>query len=278
MTSKNHTSSSSYLKRVYWVPGLPHVLQPQLNDSYQKLHDGMLAIAADIAAQKIERLLYFSTGWISVLGQSVQLGQELRGRHTDENWHELADLEFDFAVDREFGLGLIGRFQQAGLPAHKIDYVGFPVDTGTLVADRLLNPRRLPVSMVACHVYSDFPATERIAHIVREQIEASQRATAVVCVSGLSGRYFTSDIDPREDRISDAADDRWNHKLLAWLESGDYKTLEAQLPEYAAATKADMGLKAYAFAKGVYGGRWPGHAKCLAYGGLYGTGAAVVQL
>lgn len=265
------------LKKVYWVPGMPQVLLREKNASYQKLYAAMQQIAGDMQGLGVKRIIYFSTGWISVLGQSVQTGKNLRGKHTDENWHDLPDLEYAFNVDQKFGGALNERFLQAGLPSQTIDYEGFPVDTGTIVADRLVNPKHLPVSMVACHVYSDHAATVKIAGLVRAEIEASGIPTAVVCVGGLSGRYFTDVIDLAADRISDAGDDRWNQDVLKWLEAGNHQQLTAKLADYAGATKADMGLKAYAFTQGIYGQQWPVSAKTLAYGSLYGTGAAVIQ-
>ncbi len=269
--------SGSCLKSVLWLPGMPHMLKPEINAGYQSLHAAADALGAQLREAGIQRIVYFSTSWLSVLGQSVQMGQNLRGRHTDENWHELGDLEFSFNVDRAFGAALIERLRAQAMPVQAVDYVGFPVDTATIVADRLLNPERLPVSVLACHVYSDAAATRRLAGLLRAQIDASQQATAVVCVTGLSGRFFTTEIDLREDRISSAEDDRWNKQMLGWLSEGAWSEVDKNLSAYVAATKVDMGFKAYAFTRGLYGAALPPAAKCLAYGSLYGSGAAVLQ-
>ena len=168
----------------------------------------------------------------------------------------------------------------AGMPTALVACEGFPVDTGTIVADRFLNHSRRPVGMISSWVYADHEKTKQIASTVRKAIEASGVPTAVVGVSLLSGNYFTTEIDLREDRIREAADDDWNRRILKHWEAGEHTQANALLGEYAQATKADMGLKAYSFLQGIAKEAkepWNRAAICHAYAPVYGAGAAVVE-
>jgi len=258
------------------VPGTVHLLRPELNPVYAQLADAIQELGDHFAAQGIRRIVYYSTQWISVLGHLYQAKADLRGLHVDENWYELADLPFAFRVDRPLAVALAHEAERDGYQTRLVDYEGFPVDTGTIVVDRLLNQGRFTTAMVSCCVYSDYADTVKLAQTAARAIAADGVPTAVVAVSLLSGRYFTTEIDWREDGVASPTDDQLNRQLLAHLESGRLDAAEALIPELARVAKADMGLKALAFLKGTGALAVGRRARTMAYGGLYGTGAAVV--
>jgi 2-aminophenol/2-amino-5-chlorophenol 1,6-dioxygenase alpha subunit len=268
-------SDSATLKAACLVPGLPHLLKPSLSPSYRALATAAEALGDQLERQGVERVIYYSTQWISVLGHLYQAKADLKGLHVDENWYELLDLPFAFQVDQPFAQRLAAAGTAAGYQTKLVDYEGFPVDTGTIVADRLLNKGRFRTNMVSCCVYSDYADTVKLASTVRETLAGDATPTALVTVSMLSGRFFTTDIDHREDHVSDAADDQWNQRVLDRLKAGKWDEVEKLLPEYARACKVDMGLKALAFLKGM--GALRAGAKVHAYGGVHGTGAAVIE-
>ncbi len=259
-----------------WVPGLPHVLRPEWSSHYKNLATAMGGLAEEFQKKRVQRILYYSTQWLSVLGQSVQTRARLAGRHVDENWYDMASLKFDFSVDQDLASGLIKASRDAGLQTRGVDYEGFPVDTGTIVADKLINPGKIPVGMYSSCVYSDYAETQKIGRLARSVTEALDGTTAIVAVSGLSGRYFTTEIDYSEDHIRDPIDDQWNQKILAFMGSGDWSALEKYRADYCAASKVDMGLKALAFLEGAGLANSGLKLKTLAYGAIYGTGAGVM--
>jgi 2-aminophenol/2-amino-5-chlorophenol 1,6-dioxygenase alpha subunit len=262
----------------FLVPGLPHLLAPELNPSYGKLADALRRCGDEIQQSGCERILYYSTGWLSVLGTSLQAGTNLRGMHVDENWYELGDLPFDFKVDLDFVRQVAPALREAGFALAEVDFEGFPVDTPTIVADRLINPGRLKVGMISSHVYLDYAGTKKLGRAVAAAIAASGKRTAVVGVTSLSSRYFTHQLGYAQDAIRDAEDDRWNRRILEIIESGSLSQVDDLAIEFAQQAKADMGFKAFAFLHGVmsaHGADWRGRAR--AYGPIYGTGAAVVD-
>ncbi len=259
-----------------WVPGLPHLLKPELNPHYAELAGACKVLAEDFKRQNVKRILYYSTQWLSVLGQSVQMRPEVKGRHVDENWYDFASLDFNFKTDTALAAKLIDESRDMGLQVRAVDYDGFPVDTGTIVANRLINPDNLPTAMYSCCVYSDYAETIKIGSLAKKASETLDGVTAVVVVSGLSGRYFTTEIDWREDHIRDPKDDEWNKKFLAALNEGNWSAVKNMKADYCQAAKVDMGLKALAFLEGA-GACVSGRSmKTRAYGSVYGTGAAVM--
>lgn len=259
------------------LPGLPHILKPELNQAYKELAGAVQAYGDKLYERGVRRVIYYSTQWISVLGHSFQARPRLEGLHVDENWYDLPDLPFRFDVDLGAAQAMAGAATKAGYQTRLIDYEGFPVDTGTIVADSLLNKGRFKTGMVSCCVYSDYSDTTKLAQTLTSALAANGVPTAMIAVSSLSGRYFTTEVDPREDHVSAKGDDEWNRKIIGLLESGRLSEAEAALPAYTAACKVDMGLKALAFLKGA-GAAIPGKgAVCHAYGGIYGTGAAVLE-
>lgn len=268
---------SQYLKAAALVPGLPHVLSPNLNQHYASLAKGLEAVGDRFQKDGVERVVYYSTQWISVLGHLFQAKKDLKGLHVDENWYALGDLPFDFKVDRPFAEKVAAGAEASGYQVKLVDYEGFPVDTGTIVADRLLNKGRFKANMISCCVYSDYADTVKLAGTLAKAIESDKVKTAVVCVTMLSGRWFTTEIDPREDHVSSPDDDRWNKRMLELLEKGQFDQAEKLAPEYASHARVDMGFKALAFLKGAGALKQGKAAKIHAYGPIYGTGAAVVE-
>jgi len=263
---------------LYWVPGLPHILSPESNKGYKSINDGMRQVAQSIRAQGAERIIYYSTAWISVLGTSFQSKRHLEGMHVDENWHDFKDLPFKFTIDQGLSKALQKTCKAAGNATSSIDFDGFPVDTGTIVADTLVNPDNLETTMVSSNVYLDFEATCKLGQACAAGIAEHGKKTAVVLVSGFSGRFFTNDIDLREDHIRTPEDDAWNKKMLEFLQNKSYQKFEDAIPEFAKATKADMGLKAWAFGRGILNKDISKVSpRQHAYGSIYGTGAAVLE-
>lgn len=260
-----------------WLPGLPHVLSSELNPSYASLNKAAVDVGNDFQKLGVKRILYYSTQWLSVLGQSVQTRKNSKGLHVDENWYDLANLSYDFKLDSELSSGMLAALGKENIQARSVDYEGFPIDTGTIVADTLINPKKVPTSMFACCVYSDYAQTIRLGQILRGVTESLSGTTAVVVVSGLSGRYFTTEIDSREDHIRSIEDDQANRTLLAAMNAGDWNKVSQMRANYCKQTKADMGLKALAFLEGMGFVEAGKVLKTKAYGPIYGTGAAVLS-
>jgi 2-aminophenol/2-amino-5-chlorophenol 1,6-dioxygenase alpha subunit len=262
----------------FLFPGLPHpMVRPDVAPW------GRLAVAAKSAAAALDAhapdtIAIYSTQWIAVLDQLWQTRPHLAGLHVDDNWYDWGDLPFDIDIDVAVAESCIASSAAIGVRSRPVDYDGFPIDTGTIVAQHFLNPGKTrPLVVTSNNVYHDWALTERLGGLVRDAAEKSGKKIAVIGVGGLSARMFRSPIDPAADRFADPADDAANHAILDTLAAGDAGALRAEAGRIGAERPVDSGLKHLAFLTGAVGGGFSG-AKLYGYEPVYGTGAAVAEL
>ncbi len=263
--------------RAYLLPGLPHLTSPIAADSWETLRRALRQVGAQVRSLRPAVLVIYSTQWISVLGHSFQTNPNPKGLHVDDNWYELGDFPFDLRVDADLGTRAAAIASSLGLATKTINYPGFPIDTGTLVTLRFLDPEAtIPVSIVSCNIYAGQEDSLTLGRAMRQAIVESGRRAVVVACTALSARFFATEIDPHTDHIASAEDDAWNRRILALIAQGRNAEVLALSAEYAQVAVADMGFKAFAWLMGVLETpATPGTT--LAYGPLWGTGAAVVE-
>jgi 2-aminophenol/2-amino-5-chlorophenol 1,6-dioxygenase subunit alpha len=261
----------------YIIPGMPHVMLPTESASRSELRNACRVAGANAQEARPDVLVIFSTQWVSVLGHLVQARANPTGLHVDENWYDLGNLPYDFRTDLELARRTIDLGTAAGLQVRPVDYDGFPVDTGTLVALNFLNPKNeIPVVCISCNIYSGRDEELKLGQAAADAVRALGRRAVVVASTGLSGHYFTREITDDEDRIVNEQDDAENRKLLGLMAAGKCMDAMDLVPEYAAQTGADMQFKSYYWLMGAIGsGRAKG--KVLGYGSIWGSGAAVVE-
>lgn len=265
------------IQRAYLVPGLPHLVANQAVTSWETLRQALRQAGERVKGLRPEVLVLYSTQWISVLGHSFQTNPNPKGLHVDENWYEMGDFPFDLRVDTALGTRAAEIASSFGLATKTVNYRGFPLDTGTLVALHFLDPdNAVPVAIVSCNIYAGQKDSLTLGRALRQAIEESGKRAIVVACTALSARFFTEEIEPHTDRISRAEDDGWNRRVLDLIARGKSAEVLTISSEYAQAAGADMGFKAFAWLMGVLGTpAAPGNV--LAYGPIWGTGAAVVE-
>ncbi len=261
----------------FLVTGSPlHFLRPD-NPPWKTVIDGFDRASRALAMSRPDALLIYSTQWMAVLDALWQTRARVSGVHVDENWHEFGELPFDMTVDTALANACVQATKAAGITAKGVDYDQFPIDSGTIVATRLLDPEgRIPLVMAANNLYHDTATTERIGALAAAAVRSQNKKAAVIGVGGLSGTVFREQIDIRQDRIADQNDDRWNREILRLMEKGDLTQLDAKGSIYAQEARVDMGFKHYSWIKGAIGRRFFG-ARVHGYGPAYGAGAAVVE-
>lgn len=261
----------------FLVPGTPLPLLRPENLPWGRLASGMARAGRALAAARPDVVLLYSTQWLAVLDQLWQTRKALVGRHVDDNWHELGEMDFDIRVDTELAHACVAATPRAGVKSRGVNYDHFPIDTGTIVAARLLvGDRKTPMVLASNNLYHDAATTERLAGLAVDCAREQGKRVALVGVGGLSGSTFREEIDPAADRIARPEDDRWNRRVLDLLERGDAATLARELPDFAREARADMGMKHLHWILGGLGGRFHG-ARTHAYGPAWGSGAAVVE-
>lgn len=264
------------------VPGLPHpLLCPEANPAYQALADGFAKARQEIIDSGAELLLVYSTMWPSVIGHQIQADPEPEWVHVDELFHALGSIPYRFRIDTDFAQAVDDAGRARGLHTRQVNYRGFPIDTGSVTALKLLNgDNRIPAGILSSNAYADRAETVVLGKAVRDAIAASGKKVAVCVVMTLSNRLFTDWIDPADDRIHSAKDEEWNDKLLEFLGDGrleDTAQLSREIHKQIRVHKV-VNFKPMWWMSAVMGqhNRYTGQVH--AYGPLHGTGGAVVTL
>jgi 2-aminophenol/2-amino-5-chlorophenol 1,6-dioxygenase alpha subunit len=266
--------------RGYIVPGRPHpLLCPEKSGPWQKLRDGFDRVRAEIESVDADLILFYSTQWISIIGHQIQADPEPEWTLVDQEWHELGELPYKLRMDADFGQAVACAAKQRGLQARTVAYHGFPIDTGTVVASKLLNPdNRLPASVFSCNMYADRAETIVWGKAVRDALQSQGKRAIAVAVTALSNRMFTRPIDPSEDRISSVKDDEWNRKILEILGEGRLEDVAQHAREFTSEANGDQKLKAIWWLAALMGQDNSYAGEIFEYQPLVGTGAALVGL
>ena len=266
--------------RGYIVPGRPHpLLCPEKAEPWQKLRDGFDRMRAQIESADADLILFYSTQWISIIGHQIQADPEPEWTLVDQEWHELGDLPYKLRMDADFAEAVEMAAKQRGLQARTVAYHGFPIDTGTVVASKLLNPdNRLPASVFSCNMYADRAETIVWGKAVRDALQRQGKRAIAVAVTALSNRMFTRPIEPSEDRISSVKDDEWNRKILEILGEGRLEDVAQHAREFTAEANGDQKMKAIWWLAALMGQNNSYVGEIFEYQPLVGTGAALVGL
>ena len=117
-------------------------------------------------------MLLYSTQWFSVIGHLFQTDPNPKWTLVDQNWYEFGEIPYSFRIDPEFGKLYAGVCKDLGMQTATVDYHGFPIDTGTVVALKLLNPNNaIPASVVSCNIYAERDETRALGRAARTAIE-----------------------------------------------------------------------------------------------------------
>jgi len=270
----------SLIQKAYIVPGQPHILlAPEKNAGWASLRQSYEAVGREIARSGAELLVLYSTQWFSVIGHLMQVDPNPQWVLVDQNWYEFGEMPYSFRIDAEFGKRYCQVAKESGLTASTVNYHGFPIDTGTVVALKLLNPdNAIPSSIVSCNIYAERDETRTLGAAARRAIEQYGRKTIVICVTNLSNRYEVAEIDPAADRISSMKDDEWNRKLLEMFGEGRLEDVAQVAREFGREANADMGFKAIWWLGAVMGEHNRYDGKVWDYQPVWGTGCAVIEL
>jgi 2-aminophenol/2-amino-5-chlorophenol 1,6-dioxygenase subunit alpha len=280
MTQSSILNSQSSILKAYIVPGQPHpLLAPEKNAGWASLRRNYEAVGREIAKSGAELMLVYSTQWFSVIGHLFQVDPQPKWTLVDPNWYDLGSIPYEFRIDPNFGKLYAQLCKQHGMQAATVAYHGFPIDTGTVVALKLLNPdNAIPASVVSCNIYAEREETRALGFAGRAAIDTYGKKTVVVCVTNFSNRYEVAEIDPANDRISSQKDDEWNRKLLEMLGEGRLEDVAQVARDFAREANADMNFKAIWWLGAVLGEHNRYDGKVWDYQPVWGTGNAIVEL
>jgi 2-aminophenol/2-amino-5-chlorophenol 1,6-dioxygenase subunit alpha len=259
---------------------MPHpLLVPDANPGYRRLRDAYDAVRKQVEALKPDLLLLYSTQWPSVIGHQVQTDPAPEWTYVDQEWHELGSIPYKFRMDASFGEAYVAAGQKRGLEMRGVAYKGFPVDVGSIVALKLLDPKNaIPASIVSCNMYADRAETIVLGKAAHDALVLQGKRAVAIAVTGLSNRLFSAKVPFKDDRIHSRKDDEWNRKYLDFLARGRLEDASQLAREFAQQAGGDSKMKAVWWLAAVSGAHNRYDGTVHAYEALYGTGAAVVGL
>ncbi len=279
---KNQMSTKSLIVNGYVVPGLPHLLlTPDKNPGWKKLRNAFDQVAKEIEQSGAEILVLYSTYWPSILGHQIQADPEPEWVHVDDQFHALGSIPYKLKMDPKFAETLKLKCEARGLHARTTAYKGFPIDTGSVVALKLLNPKnKIPAVIISSNIYSDRAETIVLGKATRDAIEASGKKAICMSITSLSNRLHTTHVDPKDDKIHSLKDQEWNSKFLEYLGAGrleDASQLSRQFHREARVQKV-INYKPFWWLASTMGQNNLYTGKIYEYQPVCGTGNALVGL
>ena len=125
----------------FLVPGSPLPYQRPDNPPWSRLAAAYRAVGRALVSSRPDTIVLYSTQWGAVLDALWQTRARLTGTHVDANWYEYGDLEYDIRIDQMLAEACVDGSRDINISTKPVDYDQFPIDTGTIVANALMNPR-----------------------------------------------------------------------------------------------------------------------------------------
>jgi 2-aminomuconate deaminase len=264
------------------VPVHPHtVLAPDKNEGWQRLRDAFDTAAQTIKELDADLLVIYSTTWPSIIGHQIQSDPNPEWVMVDHDFHDLGSIEYSFNIDQDFAHAWDDANRKRGLQSRCVNYKGFPIDVGSVVALTLLNPdNAIPAVIVSSNMYANRSETTVLAKSCLDVIKAQGRRAVAITAMSLSNRMFTDFIKPEEDKIHSLKDDEWNLKILEFLKQGrleDVGQLSRTIQRQIRVQKV-VAFKPMWWLSAMNGNRNDLTGQVLAYEPIHGAGGAVVSI
>lgn len=266
----------------YIVPVHPHTyLVPEKNPGWTNLRAAFDEAAQRIKDSEADLLIIYSTTWPSIIGHQIQADPKPEWVMVDHDFHDLGSIPYSFEIDAEFAHAWNQANHQRGLKSRTVNYYGFPIDVGSVVALKLLNPdNAIPAVIVSSNVYANRSETSVLAKACLDVVRKTGRKAIAITAMSLSNRMFTEDIDPADDKIHSLKDDEWNCKILELMEQGrleDVGQLSRTIQKQIRVQKV-VAFKPMWWLSAMNDNRNDLTGEVLSYEAIHGAGAAVIHL
>ena len=274
--------SNGEIVESFVVPVHPHtVLAPEQNKGWNRLRQAYDEAAKIITDSGADLLIIYSTTWPSIIGHQLISDPNPEWVMVDHDFHELGSINYSFNIDAEFAELWNAENKTRGLQSRCVNYQGFPIDVGSVVALTLLNPdNKIPAVIVSSNVYADRSETTVLAKACRDIVKKTGRKAVAITAMSLSNRMFTEHIDPKDDKIHSLKDDEWNRKILEFLGEGrleDVGQLSRTIQQQIRVQKV-VNFKPMWWLSAMNDNRNNLTGNVLAYEAVHGAGCAVVNL
>ena len=265
------------------LPGLPHpLLKPHVRNSWGKLRRAYERVSKEVHDLNPDLILIYSTYWSSILGHQIQAYPKPKWVLVDDEWHSLGSIPYEFQTDVEFSKAYNRANKKRGLKSRLTAYEGFPIDTGSVVCLKLIDPEnRLKSCIVSSNIYSDRAEQIILGKGAKDALKEQNKKAVVFAITSLSNRYTLIDPEKCPDEISSKKDEEWNQKFLEFFKRGrleDISQLSRQFHREARVTKKVINYKPFWWLSSVMGETNAYKGEIYEYQPIQGTGAAIIGL
>jgi len=264
------------------VPVHPHtVLVPDQNPGWKRLREAFDQAAKTIREVDADLIIIYSTTWPSIIGHQIQSDPNPEWVMVDHDFHDLGSIPYSFNIDEDFAHAWNKANKARGLQSRCVNYKGFPIDVGSVVALTLLNPgNKIPAVIVSSNVYANRTETTVMAKACLDVVKAQGKKAVAVTAMSLSNRMFTDFIEPSQDKIHSLKDHEWNQKILEFLRQGrleDVGQLSRNIQQQIRVQKV-VAFKPMWWLSAMNGNRNDLTGDVMAYEAIHGAGGAVIHL
>ena len=282
LRSRGGLSLTNPVLASYVVPVHPHpLLVPEQNEGWQRLRDAFDEARQQISDSGADLIIIYSTTWPSIIGHQIQADPNPTWTLVDQDFHDLGSMDYSFRIDADFAKAWNKANHARGLQSRTVAYNGFPIDVGSVVALKLLNPdNEIPAVIVSSNVYANRAETTVLAKSCLDVLRSTGKKAVAVTAMSMSNRMFTEFIDASDDKIHSLKDDEWNRKVLEFLEEGrleDVAQLSRTIHQQIRVQKV-VTFKPMWWLSAMNDNRNDLTGRVLAYEALHGAGGAVVHL
>ena len=265
------------------LPGLPHpLLKPEGRPPWKKLRQAYDKVSQEVYDLNPDMILIYSTYWSSILGHQIQAHPKPRWVLVDDEWHSLGSIPYEFQTDVDFAKAYNQANKKRGLKSRLAAYEGFPIDTGSVVCLKLIDPEnRFKSCIVSSNIYSDRAEQIILGKGARDALKEQNKKVVVFAITSLSNRYTLINPEKCPDEISSKKDEEWNQKFLEFLRKGrleDVSQLSRQFHREARVTKKVVNYKPFWWLASVMGETNAYVGQVYEYQPIQGTGAAIIGL
>lgn len=249
--------------------------------AYQHCRESIKRLKPDV-------ILVHSPHWTTIVGHHFADVPKLKGRSVDPIFPHLFQYDFEMMVDTELAKLCHEEAKRAGLTAKLMQNPNFRVDYGTIVSLHMLNPSwDIPVLPISAnnspYFYSHEVGQEqmvRLGEATRRAIERRGVRAVLAASNTLSHLHFSQEPNPPEDMSQEHIQSHqqylWDMRIIGMLRKGQWSELRSVLPEYMAATFAEVKSGALMWMASAMG--FPEmEAKVHGFGTVIGTGNVVME-
>ncbi|MFN3643083.1 MAG: ABC transporter permease subunit [Gemmobacter sp.] len=245
---------------LHLLPGTP---------DWQGLRAAVRTVAGRIAKARPDTLVLLTAARPARAALSPGSRARVTGRYRDPALAAFGDIPLDIRLDQPLARALAA----AGLAPRRAPDAAAMGAGGVAAALAAIDPggrfRVVVLDLGGLAPLEAAAAGQAVARVVRE----TGRRVSLVGLGGLSRSAAPVEVAGDPGRLAGAEDDLANRTLLGWLEQGDLLALGRGLPEVATAAGIEGGGAVLAALEAAL----PGPAEVLAYGAVFGAGAAVTD-